>query len=324
MRTDALARFPVATCDDPVDLLAALRRMFVGSIRPFGSLTASGHGYELRGIKEPSFSIGYIRSGLGVEIGAQHTAGSYFVNFCISGELLSDRRGTQVVNTPAMATVFNPGDAQILLPSRPCTETLGIRLDRELVEGEFTALVGRPPDGPIVFDFGLDLGPGAHSGLRTMAESLIDQLDAGGYLFDNPEFRHAQARVFATGLLLAHNHNFSSLLSQGRSPLRPRPLRRALEFIEENLSEQMTLGDLASAAGCSVRTLGDTFREHFGCSPTTYVRDQRLARVRADLLGGEASVSTAAYQRGFTHLGRFAAAYQQRYGELPSQTAARS
>ena len=50
--------------------------------------------------------------------------------------------------------------------------------------------------------------------------------------------------------------------------------------------------------------------------------DIRLARVREELLHGteNATVTGVAMRWGFTHTGRFAAAYRRKYGESPSQT----
>jgi transcriptional regulator GlxA family with amidase domain len=55
----------------------------------------------------------------------------------------------------------------------------------------------------------------------------------------------------------------------------------------------------------------------------THVRNRRLERVRAALLTSEESTSVVALDAGFTHLGRFAAAYRERFGELPSATRSR-
>lgn len=323
MRSDMLTRYTVASSANATDFLHALHHMYTTEIRPIGRPPADRE-YVLRGINAADYSIGYIRSGLGVEIAGPEAERSYFVDFVVSGLLNAERRGEHTVNTSARAAVFNPGDRQRLLPARPDTETLGIRLDRALVETELTALLGREPDGPTVFDLALDLMGADHAGLRIVVESLIDQLDTGAKIFDHPAVRQAHVRSFVISLLLTHRHNFSDLLLEGHSPLRPRPLRRALDFIDQSLGDPITLSDLAQAGNCSARTLSDAFREHFGCSPMAFLRDRRLERVRADLLAGSGSVSTVAHRWGFTHLGRFAAAYRHRYGELPSATAARA
>jgi transcriptional regulator GlxA family with amidase domain len=53
-----------------------------------------------------------------------------------------------------------------------------------------------------------------------------------------------------------------------------------------------------------------------------YVRNLRFERVRQALLRAEAedSVTRIAMSCGFSHMGRFAVAYRQRFGERPSQT----
>lgn len=55
-------------------------------------------------------------------------------------------------------------------------------------------------------------------------------------------------------------------------------------------------------------------------SPMQYLRGVRLDRAREDLQAGVGTVSDIAYQWGFTNLGRFARAYRERFGELPSDT----
>ena len=56
----------------------------------------------------------------------------------------------------------------------------------------------------------------------------------------------------------------------------------------------------------------------------SYLRDARLDRVRAelaDLTGAPGvKVTEVAMKWGFHHLGRFSAAYRQRFGESPSET----
>jgi transcriptional regulator GlxA family with amidase domain len=58
-------------------------------------------------------------------------------------------------------------------------------------------------------------------------------------------------------------------------------------------------------------------------SPTDYLRNVRLNRVREELLAErsfDSSIADIAFTWGFTHLGRFAKIYHERFGELPSET----
>ena len=53
-----------------------------------------------------------------------------------------------------------------------------------------------------------------------------------------------------------------------------------------------------------------------------YLRNVRLdlARLRLSREGSASSVTDIALECGFTHLSKFAKAYKDRFGELPSQT----
>ena len=64
-------------------------------------------------------------------------------------------------------------------------------------------------------------------------------------------------------------------------------------------------------------------RSYIGLSPTQYLREVRLRRVREDLSREEnrdRTVSEIAGGWGFTHMGRFSHYYSDRFGELPSET----
>lgn len=79
---------------------------------------------------------------------------------------------------------------------------------------------------------------------------------------------------------------------------------------------------LATEAGISLRAFQNAFRTATGTSPMAYVRAVRLERAHGELRLGPpgATVSQIARRWGFVHLGRFACAYEQCYGQLPSVT----
>lgn len=105
-----------------------------------------------------------------------------------------------------------------------------------------------------------------------------------------------------------------------------RTLRTARDFMEANAAEAVTLCDIAAAAHVTVRSVQYAFAD-VGSTPLAYLRHVRLGRAHLDLVSGSVdrgdSVTEIALAWRFGHQGRFAAAYQARYGRLPSATLAR-
>ena len=74
--------------------------------------------------------------------------------------------------------------------------------------------------------------------------------------------------------------------------------------------------------GVSVRALTAGFRKFRGHSPIAQLRELRLQGVRAELLSAPpwATVCSVVAGWGYVNQGIFARAYEQRFGELPSQS----
>jgi transcriptional regulator GlxA family with amidase domain len=131
--------------------------------------------------------------------------------------------------------------------------------------------------------------------------------------------RQVEATLMA-GLLEACPHDYAAEMGRAQSAPRPRHLRLAEGYIEAHLTDQITVEDVASAAGISVRGLQLAFRDHRGTSPLGFWRDLRLSRAHQALVAGEASVTEVALKWGFGHFGRFSLAYRAKYGLSPSET----
>ncbi|MGG7581898.1 helix-turn-helix transcriptional regulator [Rhizobium sp. Nf11,1] len=116
----------------------------------------------------------------------------------------------------------------------------------------------------------------------------------------------------------------SPLRREGRpaSPAMPWHVKRAIGYIRANLGHSMTVASIAREAGISVRALQLAFRRFKGTTPLSYLQAMRLAAAREELLNSTSppSISAVARKAGFTHMGRFAAAYSEAYGETPSET----
>jgi AraC-like DNA-binding protein len=111
--------------------------------------------------------------------------------------------------------------------------------------------------------------------------------------------------------------------SEARPAALPRDVARAVEWSRSHLSEPIHLDALARVAGVRPRTLEAHFARFLGTTPLGWLRDERLTHARRALLApeGTATVTDVAVQCGYvSQLGRFAAHYCRRFGELPSAT----
>lgn len=93
-------------------------------------------------------------------------------------------------------------------------------------------------------------------------------------------------------------------------------------WIAKNLRRDFHSAELAAAAGVSPRTLQQIFLKYANTTPAHYVSGLRMETARADLLDPKntKTVSEIAAALNFLHFGRFACAYQRKFGETPSAT----
>lgn len=114
----------------------------------------------------------------------------------------------------------------------------------------------------------------------------------------------------------------ASMNSRARLPTRSRTVARAIEYLEERFTDNITVEDICKDTGASISTLERAFKERFGITPKTYIRLRRLSGVRQDLLTRRnwGTVADIASSWGFTHLSQFAKDYRKMFDELPSET----
>jgi AraC-like DNA-binding protein len=122
--------------------------------------------------------------------------------------------------------------------------------------------------------------------------------------------------------LCANLSNYSDRLNAPSPTVAPWQVERAMDYIEANWDQPITIEALAAVTETSARSLFATFRESRGCSPMAFVRHFRLLRAKEILLlaAPETSVSSVASRCGFESPGHFAKRYSNRFGELPSDT----
>jgi AraC family ethanolamine operon transcriptional activator len=111
------------------------------------------------------------------------------------------------------------------------------------------------------------------------------------------------------------------------SPGRRGAIRRVDAYLEANSDAVPSIPTLCQVAEVSERTLEYAFREHLGVTPVRYLKLRRLMLARRRLqnpMRAESSVTDIVGGCGVYELGRFAGEYRKLFGELPSETLARS
>ena len=137
--------------------------------------------------------------------------------------------------------------------------------------------------------------------------------------------RHLEGLV-VDGLLLTQPHNYHDLLHRPVAPGGAGAIARAAELMEELPGESWTVVRLAQEVHLSVRALQYGFKRDYDMPPMAYLKRVRLRHAHEALLASRPEITTVqaiAMDCGFLHMGRFAAAYREAFGEPPSRTLAR-
>lgn len=185
-----------------------------------------------------------------------------------------------------------------------------------------------------------EAAPGSHEPVRLLDHSPISTVAADmwwrTYTFllassrastadsVSPIYQQEATRLLVAATLAAFPTNAVFEPSAvDRHDAHPATLRRATEYIEGNAQRDITIKDIAEAAGVTTRAVQLSFRRYLDTTPTTYLRKVRLDYVRAGLIDGSPELTTVtsiAGRWGFSNFGRFAAQYRAEFGELPGQT----
>ena len=141
------------------------------------------------------------------------------------------------------------------------------------------------------------------------------------------------AAVYADALRLAIVTRMLSLRTQPQPELQPAPpteqptrsglpkwrLKRVAAYVDENISEAITLAGMAAAAGLSRMHFAAQFRVATGMRPHEYVMRQRIERAKQMLLETRDSLVQVALGVGFQTQAHFTTVFRRFVGDTPYQ-----
>ena len=108
-----------------------------------------------------------------------------------------------------------------------------------------------------------------------------------------------------------------------RHDLRNETLVKALELIEANLEETLSVAEISKQVGVSARQIERLFSAFFGCTPSQYYRRLRLRRARHLLTSSNLSVTEIGVACGFSSMSHFSKCYRDLYGVSPRRERSR-
>lgn len=263
--------------------------------------------------------------GRDIEIVPRGLADSILVTTVVGG-----RAGLLLDNTCCEArigtTFFSQEEDKPRFLYEPETEVLKLRFDRRRFETFCSKVIGHEVKAALRFHAmqGIQFPADRWSALLRFMLLLLNgrdeqEVSAG-------EISSIEELLMLT-LLNGQSHSYVGHFHRAAKSATPRHYRLAVEFIHHHLATDISVIQIAAAAGCSVRSLARLFSQRGNTSPMQFVQKLRLEKIRQDLLDARQSdktISRIVHDWGCRHLGEFNRQYRLAYGERPSDTRSRS
>ena len=108
-------------------------------------------------------------------------------------------------------------------------------------------------------------------------------------------------------------------LLQAGTPVPSTPVCRAIDFMQANFGQKLTLDAIAACAGMNTKYFCSYFKKHTHTTPVTYLNALRIRHAKNLLRDGRMSVSEAALACGFDNISFFIRQFKSATGQTPGQ-----
>jgi AraC-like DNA-binding protein len=298
-------------------------RGFVGRAMKPHHLGLAGAGQRLDArMHHVSFgevTLSRLKYGACVDILPESLDEFFLVQMPVSGHAQIAAGDESLESTPQRASVLSPRDT-IRMRWSADSDQLMVRISRRRMERALASHLGREPGEPLRFSLQMDWLDSPT--WQCLMVYLLQCAQLGIDAARHPLLCAQVEQLAATTLLGAQAHNHSHSRAARPALVLPRHVRKVEEYLQAHAHEAISVDQLALMSGVSLRSLYAGFKQFCGVSPMQYLKQLRLERARADLMGHSQidTVAGIALRWGFDHLGRFAIDYKKRFGESPNET----
>ena len=151
-------------------------------------------------------------------------------------------------------------------------------------------------------------------------EDLARRLLAGIELEGSDSHLYVDALACELAIHLVREHTTAcagTVWSMAR--LSPHKLRRAVEYIDDNLKSELTLASLAESVALSPGHFAHAFRQATGVTPHRYVLERRVERAKKWLSDSDLSITEIANRVGCSSPSHFSVLFHRITGVTPRQ-----
>ncbi len=317
LRGHLFSRFPKFTSHDAEEVRQQVSRIFCDhDLKVVGKSQALNTQIHFR--RGNRVSYGRMLYGATVDIEPGNLEDFYLIQIPVAGQETIQCDRHSILSSTQVGTIISP-ELPFRMRHEKNTEKLFIRVERHAFEQQCAQYYGHLIRGALQFNPAIYFDSPMVQSLRRLLEWQLVEASEGD-LFNQPLVAARFEETLMVSLLSTLQHN--QLPVYEPAAVAPGFVKRAEAYIEHHSHLPITAADIAEHVGVSVRSLFAGFRKYRNTSPMRLLKELRLERVHHDLcnVGSDFSITQVALKWGFSHLGQFAADYQQRYGELPSAT----
>jgi AraC family transcriptional regulator len=129
---------------------------------------------------------------------------------------------------------------------------------------------------------------------------------------------HAEALSLVLAHELIRSHSGNSVAAVLRGGLASWQKKKVTDYVEEHLSETISLRQLAGVAQLSPYHFARAFKQSFGTPPHHYHMSRRIERAKAILEGPARTVTEVGVMLGFSETSSFTASFRRSVGVTPT------
>jgi AraC-like DNA-binding protein len=289
--------------------------------RPKGAGNGAAAPIRVRATSCGKVALSTFSFGSNVDIEPKGLEGAILVTTAVRGRA-GMAAGGRIFGADAGTTFISQEEDRPVFFYDPDTEVLKLRFERRRMEEACMKMYDCLPSTPLHFDSLMAL-PQAAQRWQALLRFVVASVNGSDELQPNPREIAGTEELLMLTLLSIQPHNYHARLGARVRTVSPRQFRLAIDYIHEHLDADITLADIATAAGCSIRSLARAFQHAGDASPMQYLQRQRLQRIRSELVRAQSvdkNIAEIAYRWGCRHLGEFNRKYRECFGETPSET----